>query len=198
MFLDKDRMKDKGFLDDEIQKYEKLFDFRDLGLCCLSAQEVNYLPMWAYYTNNHKGFCIEYELVRKHCIHEVMYETKRIPIASLFIQLKDALKDAAKYGQKSSSESETIAHLFMKILYIKSKSWEHEREFRIVQPISNEIGENIQISNIGLRVNRVIAGIECSVDNKRVLNDISNQIGCGNAYVAKLSSINYTLVEERM
>lgn len=39
--------------------YQNIFDFSDYGITCLSSNSVDYLPMWAYYTNNHKGFCVE-------------------------------------------------------------------------------------------------------------------------------------------
>lgn len=78
--LDRQKMRESGYTDNIIDSYEKLFDFRDYGITCLSANDIDYLPMWAYYTNNHKGFCIEYEVIKKDCIHEVLYEPERIKV----------------------------------------------------------------------------------------------------------------------
>ena len=65
---------------------------------CLSNTDENNMPMWAYYANNHQGFCVEYLLcdMQKKYIFPV---TLQMLILSL----------AAKH-----------------------KSWEHEREYRII------------------------------------------------------------------
>lgn len=65
MLLDRNRMHNAGYSNDIIDYYQQLFDFSDYGITCLSANSIDYLPMWAYYTNNHKGFCVEYNVIKK-------------------------------------------------------------------------------------------------------------------------------------
>ncbi len=88
------------------------------GIYSLSKNYDNEL-LWAYYSNSHQGFCIEYDLdILKQCqlnqefFNDVEYH-KDIPI----IELNDIFepKDLVK-----------------KILATKSIAWEHEEEFRIV------------------------------------------------------------------
>ena len=198
LFLNKEELRNNGYSEDAISMYEKLFTLDDFGVACLSSNNVNYLPMWAYYTNNYQGFCIEYQIINKACIHEVLYEPKRIPIASLIIQLKQSLSEARKIGHFGSTESYKLAKIIMQNLYIKSNTWEHEKEFRIVQPINSSLGENYKLNELGLKINRIIAGIKCTEDNIQKLNKISNQIGCGNIYISKLSETDYSLIEERL
>ncbi len=64
MLLDRKKMSETGFPPNVIEKYQTLFDFSDYGVTCLSSNNIDYLPMWAYYTNNHKGFCAEYEVIK--------------------------------------------------------------------------------------------------------------------------------------
>jgi len=93
--------------------------------------------------------------------------------------------------------------------YTKHSSWGYEKEFRIIYtavkhidlPCGNfkQIDENldmemsrqkefqekqgvlVDLSEIGLRVITIYAGINCNDKNGKCLNRISNSFGCGNA-----------------
>lgn len=198
MMLDKNKFRNAGYSEKLISEYEKGFTFDEWGITCLSGNKVDYLPMWAYYTNEHQGYCVEYDVIKKDCIHKVLYEPKRIPVASLIIDYAKAIKRALANGKTSTSETTFLTRVFMQNLFIKSKHWEHENEYRIVHPISNNVGECIPVSNLGLRTSRIIAGVNCSEDTVKKLNEISKGIGCGMAYKASISETEYTLVEERL
>lgn len=101
MLIDKEKFIEAGYPIETIEKYLTIFNFNDYGVTCLSSNSIDYLPMWAYYTNNHKGFCVEYEVIKKDCIHEVLYEKERIKVASLIIEYIDAIIS----GQKKESRS---------------------------------------------------------------------------------------------
>ena len=58
ILLDRKKLSEAGYSPDVIEKYQTLLDFSDYGITCLSSNNMDYLPMWAYYTNNHKGFCV--------------------------------------------------------------------------------------------------------------------------------------------
>jgi hypothetical protein len=191
MLLDRNRMHNAGYSNDIIDYYQQLFDFSDYGITCLSANSIDYLPMWAYYTNNHRGFCVEYEVIKKDCIHEVLYEPERIKVASLIFQCRDAIKKAIILGQ--GEQAEFYSTLFLQNLFIKAKSWKHEKEYRIVYPLDNDIGMNIPVSNLGLRTSRIVAGINCSKNDIVRLNEISNELGLGNVYKSRVHSEKYTL-----
>lgn len=155
--------------------YQTIFDLNDYGVTCLSSNSIDYLPMWAYYTNNHKGFCVEYEVIKKNCIHEVLYEPERIKVASLIIECIKAIKS----GQKEKAD--LYAKIFLQNLFIKAKSWEHEKEYRIVYQIDkNSKGMNVPVYKLGMKTSRIVAGMNCSEDNKKKLNEISNSLGLGN------------------
>lgn len=191
MLLDRNKLLNAGYSNDIIDYYQQLFDFSDYGITCLSANSIDYLPMWAYYTNNHKGFCVEYEVIKKDCIHEVLYEPERIKVASLIFQCRDAIKKAIILGRRE--QAEFYSTLFLQNLFIKAKSWEHEKEYRIVYPLDNDIGMNIPVSNLGLRTSRIVAGINCSKNDIVRLNEISNELGLGNVYKSRVHSEKYTL-----
>ena len=191
ILLDRKKLSEAGYSPDVIEKYQTLFDFSDYGITCLSANSIDYLPMWAYYTNNHKGFCVEYNVIKKDCIHEVLYEPERIKVASLIFQSREAIKKAITSGHRE--QAEFYSTIFLQNLFIKAKSWEHEKEYRIVYPLDNSIGMNVSVSDLGLRTSRIIAGINCSENNIIKLNDISNELGLGNVYKSRIHSEKYTL-----
>ena len=175
MLIDKEKFIKAGYSFETIEKYQTIFDLNDYGVTCLSSNSIDYLPMWAYYTNNHKGFCIEYEVIKKDCIHEVLYEPERIKIASLIIEYIEAIRSRQK--EKASCYAKIISQN----LFIKTKSWEHEKEYRIVYPLDkNSKGMNVPVRKLGMRTSRIVAGMNCSEDNKKKLNEISNSLGLGN------------------
>ena len=191
-------LEDKGYPKYYIEKLKEFLSMKEYGVVCLSERNIDYLPMWAYYTNNYKGYCVEYEVIDKLHIHKVQYEPKRMLIASLLFQMRDAVKEAFQKSERTSPEADKIAMILLQNLYIKGESWNHEKEYRIVCPIDIEIGKNIEISTVGLRVKRIIAGVNCSESNKKRLNLISNKIGCSNIYVSHLSAEKYGMDIERM
>ena len=186
--LDRNKMHNAGYSNDIIDYYQQLFDFSDYGITCLSVNSIDYLSMWVYYTNNHKGFCVEYEAIKKDCIHEVLYEPERIKVASLIFQCRDAIKKAITLGQREQAE------FYSTLLFTnKAESWEQEKEYRIVYPLDNSIGMNVSVGDLGLRTSRIIAGINCSENNIIKLNDISNELGLGSVYKSRIHSEKYTL-----
>lgn len=196
LILDEHKFEEVGYPKKIIEEYKKIFEMEDIGITSLSGNNIDYLPMWAYYTNNYKGFCIEYNVIHKIRIHEVLYEDQRVAVASLIFQYHEAIIKAIR-EKKKNAQTEAIASILNQNLYIKAKTWEHEKEFRIPYPVGDRDGLNIPISDVGIKTHRIIAGINCTSDNIKRLNDISNKIGCGNVYISGLSDTLYRLEVKR-
>ncbi len=88
------------------------------GIYSLSKNYDNEL-LWAYYSNSHQGFCIEYDLdilkqyqLNQEFLNDVEYD-KDIPV----IELNDMFE---------------ANNLVKKYLATKSIAWKHEEEFRII------------------------------------------------------------------
>ena len=126
MLIDKEKFIKAGYPIEIIEKYQTIFDFNDYGVTCLSSNSIDYLPMWAYYTNNHKGFCVEYEVIKKDCIHEVLYEKERIKVASLIIEYIDAIIS----GQKKKAD--LFIKIFLQHFFIKANIELFIQSMRIV------------------------------------------------------------------
>lgn len=91
------------------------------GVSCLS-ESANSLLMWAHYANNHRGICVEYDLlainnVLKFTAVPVIYSKERTCFD--FLDPQSIEKDALK--------------LLMQSLTTKSPEWCYEKEWRIIR-----------------------------------------------------------------
>lgn len=95
-------------------------------------------------------------MIKKDCIHEVLYEPERIKVVSLIFQSREAII----CGQMK--EADFYLTLFLQNLFIKAKSWEHEKEYRIVYPLDNSVGMNVPVHELGMRTSRIVAQYSCA------------------------------------
>ena len=193
MVINRRAFQDAGYPDEVIDKFNNFLEMKEFGVACLSAVDIDYLPMWAYYTNNYQGYVIEFDVLDKRLIHQVIYEPNRIPIAKTLLYPLSKVMEADKLGVRPSFDCDKSSMLLMQNLVIKGRSWEHEKEYRIVWDINQQKGMNLKLSDLGLKVRRIIAGINCCKEHLERLNSISNKIGCGNIYISYLSETKYGL-----
>lgn len=198
MSVDRKKLEKYDYPNKFISAFEDLFSQQlyNWDVLSLSDAGVDSLPMWAYYTNNSSGYCIEYDVVDSSAIFPVSYEKKRILVASLITNFYKEFTEMHKKGELTNPDVEFYAHLFQYQLYSKHISWKHEKEYRIIYPHTSysTYGQNVNIEFLGLRVNRIISGINCSDENIIKLNTISNNLNCGDVYQTKISSEEFTLI----
>ena len=137
-FLDEKELREKGW-------NRKLFDSfinninKNAGICCFSnadEKEQN-MPMWAYYANEHKGFCVEYILDEKikKFMYPVSYDNQRANGNAIIGNIIDGALELIKKGEEEmSGELNALNHLAYLSLTSKHKSWLHEKEYRAVVP----------------------------------------------------------------
>ena len=200
--IDKTKFKSHGCSEDVINAYANCLDFSsEYGVCCLSNTPVDYLPMWAYYTNNHRGFCIEYEVLKSDYIFEVMYEPKRILVSSTLLQLANELNKLVKldssFDQRKAHE---LGYMLLLNMLIKSDNWAHEHEFRILynMDLNDKKGDNIPIDTLGLKTTKIIGGYKCNSDDLNNLNRISQKLIGDRAYQLVMSDTEFTTIETKI
>lgn len=145
-------------------------------IVCFS-QRMNDLAMWGYYTNMHKGFCIEYSVIDTSNLYPVIYEKNRVSSVALLIHFaysffcKDATQDDRQLPLK----------YMMFLNAFKDKSWEHEREIRAIFMDSVENikhnGQVIDCSAIGVKPIKIYTGVNCSEKHKFRLKKIAEMQG---------------------
>ena len=104
---------------------------------CLSDTDENNMPMWAYYANNHQGFCVEYLLceMQKKYIFPVTYEPERVSANAITTNLLYEymkMREEGKDYTDTSADANVYLQMMILSLAAKHKSWEHEREYRII------------------------------------------------------------------
>ena len=80
------------------QQLQQMFDEMkgQMGISCFSELD-NSLLMWSHYANNHKGFCVEYDLL------EISKQLQFTPVPVIYSDKKISIieeTDALKIGQK--------------------------------------------------------------------------------------------------
>ena len=118
----------------------------ELGIFSLSKTVVNEL-LWAYYTNGHRGFCIEYNL-------EELKKSSKVHWHSIFnVQYKN---DTPEFSINSMTNYlENDAQFVKCIIATKSMAWEREEEIRITLYSSGLLGispESVTGIYFGLRM----------------------------------------------
>lgn len=105
----------------------------------LTGNDVNSMPMWAHYSNNHTGFCVSYDMklnvALSSCTFPVQYCNQRIDVTSLMEQqakmLISEIEKQSTLGNKQILIND-LSIIYMTSLFcnLKHSSWSYENEFR--------------------------------------------------------------------
>lgn len=178
IYLDNEKLLILGMPQDVIDSVSELL-LKCTILTAFTANMNDNLPMWAHYSNNHRGFCVKYKVGHKQAIRNVTYEERRIPIACI---LTNFINAADQYTTFSSADNYQKVQLYSTIMheifFCKHKSWAYEHEYRAVFPVEHEtVGRNVDIGELGLSVSEIYCGINCNAKNKNRLAEIALKIG---------------------
>ncbi|MGC6588068.1 DUF2971 domain-containing protein [Paenibacillus sp. Dod16] len=157
---------------DDFASYVRLASFTKVG--------INNMPMWAHYSNNHRGYCVEYDttlqenLYLKASMFPVQYVDKRIDITPIMDTIMSELE---RLKEKALREGTKRIHLDNMILpligifynCIKHPSWSYEEEIRYITSSTNDYYVNAIPSAIYI-------GEKCNNVNKSRLLDIANEL----------------------
>ena len=129
------------------------------------------LPMWAHYSNNHRGYAVKYKVNNKRMLRAVLYQSEIEDFTNKFLYFLHSI-----FASKETHNLETIkaAHfyssVFLFIPFTKHQSWKYEKEYRMIYPeIITESRLNVETSNLGIEPTSVYAGIKCSEEHKERL-----------------------------
>ncbi len=174
--FDRERLESSGWSKEMVvDYYESLAaGFR---YTCLSDTDENNMPMWAYYANNHQGFCVEYLLCdsQKKYIFPVTYEPERVSANAITTNLIYEYMQMKKDG-KSYTETSADANVYLQMLVLslaaKHKSWAHEQEYRII----------CHRDDFPAIPSRIYIGLNCKEEYREKLLDVAKSIDVCNAY----------------
>jgi hypothetical protein len=115
----------------------------DFRIACFSENNYSDILMWSHYADCHKGICLEYdvkkEILKKQLlnfIHPVIYSNEIYDLSEYMCCLIEQFVKKRK--------SINYNQLFPSVLY-KAKSWEYEREWRLILTEDNKSDKLIDI-----------------------------------------------------
>lgn len=141
--------------------------YKKFGIFSLSADPRS-IPMWAYYGDSHKGFCVGLSTskIAEHQSHLVQNHEL------LMLHQVDYRERILKYCVDVSSDGFTTEDLekLEATLYTKSKCWAHELEYRLI--FYNYVSKNYIFGTDA--VAEVLVGLRVSEENmEKLLNQLT-------------------------
>jgi hypothetical protein len=199
--------KKAGFEDNQVDKFlELLFEanniinrpqlnahidrVRDGIKVCSFTTKSNNILMWSHYSDNHKGFCIEYDLS--------LLDTNDPFLRFLFpVLYSDDLFDATPYIEQFIKDPKNFNNFNLLVALYKSKDWIYENEWRYVELESwkldySPLGFDPQ-SRISPPISSVYMGSHIELKNEKKLSDLARQNGF-KLYKMKMDPYKYKMV----
>ncbi|MDF2613903.1 MAG: hypothetical protein K0S71_1689 [Clostridia bacterium] len=134
------------------------------------------MPLWAHYAYDHKGYCLEYEVIDNTYIYPVLYESRRHLATKT---LSDFLMDAKKL--RATEESMERFLVIWSSFMIKHTVWQYEKEYRILKYEANKdksdlAGRCFSEEELGLKLKSIYIGEKCPYKNELI--EIARERGC--------------------
>ena len=92
-----------------------------IGVSCLSELDDSLL-MWAHYANNHRGMCVEYDLL------EISSQLKFTPVPIVYSEERVCFNSL-----NTTTVGRDTTKMFLESLTTKSPEWSYEKEWRIIR-----------------------------------------------------------------
>jgi len=163
-----------GHFCDEIMYNSRSTSFTKVGY--------NSMPMWAYYSNNHLGFCVAYDMKEPLNLQfsastmPIQYINQRIDITDLLIdQIDMLLKEKnrqIKEGRKTIIKDDLLLiYTIVFLQNIKHSMWQHEEEFRC-----SASRTSVGMPYIMAVPSAIYAGVKCTSSNMGKLCDVCHML----------------------
>lgn len=156
-------------------------DFSSMGLITsMTKNNVNSMPMWAHYSNNHSGYCIQYDTEDKRNasllsnLMPVQYTDERLDVTDIVKgqseKLINLIEKKMQSGEKEIIYNDLLLP-FMTILLscVKHNSWQYENELRVF------VGKTKR-QNMNAHPESIFIGAKCSEYHKGKLLEIANHL----------------------
>lgn len=132
---------------------------------CSFSERVDCMPMWAHYSDNHKGFCIEYDVSQfsfatRSNLYPVIYSEKACDLTDYFTESPDKLDEINPFYIK-------------RVAFQKAQEWSYEKEWRVMmQNNSPDFRETFPIG----QPKCVYLGAKILAGNEAVLRTICEKL----------------------
>lgn len=141
---------------------------KNFRISCFAESPYSIL-MWSHYANQHKGFCLEYEIppysksneLLFHSIHPVIYSDTRI----------STLEQHLNYLKLPKMTNEILWDIYKYGLLIKNIDWKYQNEWRLILLDDMLPNNNCKF----FKINKVYLGNKMSAEDRWKLIEICNR-----------------------
>jgi len=169
LYIDKLKLEEHGWKPKDINR---LFEgLKSLGSAMLigsfaASRLSDDMPLWAHYAYDHKGYCLEYEVIDNTYIYPVLYENKRHLATKT---LSDFLMDSKKLA--STEESIERFLVIWASFMIKHTVWQYEKEYRVLKYHYTKDEEDMRgycftEQELGIKLKAIYIGEKCPFQNE--------------------------------
>lgn len=148
----------------------------------LTENDINCMPMWAHYANNHQGFCVAYDmresgnLALSACTFPIQYTNQRLDITNFMkkyvnILVSEVDKQTALGIKKVSINDLSLVYVTMYLYNIKHSTWQYEKEFRCTM---GAIAKGMPY--VDATPKAIYIGMNCAEKNRQKLIEIANHL----------------------
>ena len=144
--------------------------------------------MWSHYTDNHKGFCLEYNFINTD-IHPTLTDflfpiIYREEMYDMSIDLAERMWNAENYNKYSMIHS----------LIVKSLEWAYEKEWRLISiPLGKDSGFNLPF----FKPEAIYLGSRMNDEDKDKLIDVAKKKQI-KVFQMKMKTNQFRLISERI
>lgn len=125
--------------------------------------------MWAHYADSHKGICIKYDLSFEN-ITKILKGNDGQCISLRYVKYSDKA-----LGEYSAGKGDSIS--LFDSFFLKGKSWEYEKELRLIRYDQNGQGKYTSIPLDGC-IKAVYFGLKCTEEDKNIIKKILTDQCC--------------------
>jgi len=149
----------------DINDATRSFIDADIGICSLSKLKDNN-PMWAHYSDSHKGFCVEYHSYGLVVLLKGLQKIRlfNTPIIINEVQYKNNVPLINPYHDDSSLKVDQQ-------FFTKTMDWAYEKEWRIINPD----GVDAKLKLPSEIITGIYFGLKATKENIKEAIDISEK-----------------------
>jgi hypothetical protein len=119
--------------------------------------------MWSHYSENHSGFCVEYDLTQDHFLHRICFP----------VYYRRKLTDATRYLARQDPKD--FNNLFGGyVCLLKSDEWAYEQEWRLVLPTGSTHANSEMTMP---KPSAIIVGARVQADHKKWMQEFCYDTG---------------------
>lgn len=145
-----------------------------------TSKGINCMPMWAHYTNNHKGFCVAYNLKDYENtklagnMMRVQYVEERLDVTEIMkdivSKMINRIEESIMTGNKQVIINDlTLVHMVSFLTCMKHISWSYESELRCITASNAKCAPLIEA-----KPESIYIGANCAPGNRKHLIDIGD------------------------